>query len=137
MASEQPSEDRPAGDERRAAASERGRPARPDAGPESPRHLPKGSWWQVARRTMREFQDGNLTDWAAALTYYGVLSIFPGLIVLISMLGLLGQSTVNKVKGTVSDAAPGSIRWGGSSTMRSARCRAADRRPAWRRSSVC
>lgn len=109
MASEQPSEGRSMRDDRGNAASDRGRPARPDAGPESPRHLSLGSWWQVARRTMREFQDDNLTDWAAALTYYGVLSIFPGLIVLISVLGLLGQSTVNKVKGTVSDAAPGQV----------------------------
>jgi membrane protein len=106
MASEQPSEDRSGRDDRGQAASE---PGQADAGPESPRHLSKRSWWQVLRRTMREFQEDNLTDRAAALTYYGVLSIFPGLIVLISVLGLLGRSTVEKVKGTVSEAAPGQV----------------------------
>ena len=36
-----------------------------------------------------EFQEDNLTDWAAALTYYAVLSIFPALIVLVSIVGLV------------------------------------------------
>ena len=42
------------------------------------------------RRTVSEFREDNLTDWAAALTYYGILSIFPALLVLVSVLGLLG-----------------------------------------------
>jgi membrane protein len=109
MVSEQPSENRPARDDRPEAVSERGRPAGPETGPESPRRLPNRSWGQVARRTVREFQEDNLTDLAAALTYFGVLSIFPGLIVFISVLGLLGPSTVDDVKGTVSDAAPGQV----------------------------
>jgi membrane protein len=46
----------------------------------------------VLRRTFDEFQDDNLTDWAAALTYYGVLSLFPMLIVLIALLGVVGQA---------------------------------------------
>jgi membrane protein len=41
---------------------------------------------------MREFKKDAVTDWAAALTYYAVLSIFPGLLVLVSVLGLLGQA---------------------------------------------
>jgi membrane protein len=83
------------------------RRAGPGVGPEAPQHLPKGSWRRVARRTVQEFQNDNLRDLAAGLTYYGLLSIFPGLIVLISVLGLLGQSTVNNVKATISAAAPG------------------------------
>lgn len=43
------------------------------------------------KRTIREFRDDNLTDWAAALTYYSVLALFPGLIVLVAILGLAGQ----------------------------------------------
>jgi membrane protein len=43
------------------------------------------------KRTVREFRDDNLTDWAAALTYYAVLSIFPALIALISIVGLVGD----------------------------------------------
>jgi membrane protein len=50
-----------------------------------PRVLP------ALRRTLAEFRDDNLTDWAAALTYYGLLSLFPGLIALVSIVGLVGD----------------------------------------------
>jgi membrane protein len=50
------------------------------------------SWSAVLKRTVREFREDNVTDWAAALTYYGVLSIFPMLLALISVVGLIGQS---------------------------------------------
>ena len=46
----------------------------------------------VLKRTFREFKDDNLTDWAAALTYYGVLAIFPAVLALSAILGLVGQS---------------------------------------------
>jgi uncharacterized BrkB/YihY/UPF0761 family membrane protein len=55
------------------------------------------SWWQVLKRTVAEFRADNVTDWAAALTYYGVLSIFPALIALISVVGLLGSSATNSL----------------------------------------
>ena len=70
--------------------------ARPgDAGgqaPDGPTDLRARSWWRVLRRTVEEFQDDHLTDWAAALTYYGVLSLFPMLIVLVAVLGVFGQA---------------------------------------------
>jgi membrane protein len=47
--------------------------------------------WGTLKRTVREFQEDNLTDWAAALTYYGLLSLFPALIALVSLLGLFGD----------------------------------------------
>ncbi len=43
------------------------------------------------KRTVREFQEDNLTDWAAALTYYALLSLFPAMIALVSLLGLFGD----------------------------------------------
>jgi membrane protein len=43
------------------------------------------------KRTWAEFRDDNLSDWAAALTYYGLLSLFPALIALVSILGLIGD----------------------------------------------
>src|SRR5688500_4030302 len=43
----------------------------------------------TVKRTLKEFSEDNLTDWAAALTYYGVLAIFPALIALLSIIGLL------------------------------------------------
>jgi membrane protein len=59
--------------------------------PSDPTDLPGRSWAQILRRTIKEFQDDNLTDWAAALTYYGVMSLFPMLIALIAVLGIVGQ----------------------------------------------
>jgi membrane protein len=58
---------------------------------ESPLDLSLRCWWRAAKASVREFRDDNLTDWAAALTYYAVLSIFPALIVLVALVGLLGQ----------------------------------------------
>jgi len=78
--------------------------------PKGPTDLDRGSWWQAVRRTVREFNDDNLTDWAAALTYYSVLSIFPGLLVIVSLLGLFGQSTVDTVVKDIGGAAPDAVR---------------------------
>ncbi len=57
--------------------------------PESLSDLPKRSWMSTAKRSVSEFKDDNLTDWAAALTYYGVLALFPAIIALISIVGLV------------------------------------------------
>jgi membrane protein len=43
------------------------------------------------KRTIARFRDDNLSDWAAALTYYGLLALFPGLIALVSIVGLVGD----------------------------------------------
>lgn len=58
---------------------------------ETPTDLPKHAWWSALKRTFREFMDDNLPDWAAALTYYSVLSLFPAVIVLASVIGLVGD----------------------------------------------
>ena len=75
--------------------------------PDDVSDLPKESWKGVGRRTLREFSDDNVTDWAAALTYYGVLSIFPMLLVFVSMLGLFGQSVTQSLIDNVGSFAPG------------------------------
>ena len=75
--------------------------------PEAPTDLGARSWWGVLRRTVREFRQDNLTDWAAALTYYGVLSIFPALIVLVSALGLIGNSATQPLIDNLGTVAPG------------------------------
>jgi membrane protein len=64
-------------------------------------------WWPVLKRTVGEFREDNLTDWAAALTYYGVLAIFPALIVLVSILGLVGQSATQPLIDNLGTVAPG------------------------------
>ncbi len=73
----------------------------------SPAKLTKGDWWGVLKRTVKEFNDDNLTDWAAALTYYAVLSLFPGIIVLTSVLALLGDTTTQELIKYVDEVAPG------------------------------
>ncbi|MGK5532507.1 YihY/virulence factor BrkB family protein [Streptomyces sp. URMC 129] len=77
---------------------------------ESPADLPKRSWWEVLKGTAKEFKEDNLTDWAAALTYYGVLSIFPALLALVSVLGLIGSSAIDPLIDNVAELAPGSVR---------------------------
>jgi membrane protein len=57
--------------------------------PEGPAHPRKGSLVQTLKRTFTEFKEDELTDRAAALTYYAVLSIFPALIALVSIVGLV------------------------------------------------
>jgi membrane protein len=80
------------------------------AGPDAPTDLPKRSWWDTLKRTGKEFKDDNLTDWAAALTYYAVLSMFPALIALLSILGLVvDKATITRVlTDTVSQIGPAS-----------------------------
>ena len=78
----------------------------PDEGPDSPAQLrPKGIWAAI-RRTFKQFSEDNVSDWAAALTYYGVLSIFPAMIVLVSLLGLVGTDGRTAVKDAVNEVAP-------------------------------
>ena len=64
-------------------------------------------WWPVLKRTVAEFREDNLTDWAAALTYYSVLAIFPALIVLVSILGLVGESATQPLIDNLGTVAPG------------------------------
>jgi membrane protein len=81
-----------------AASSTSAPTSRPDAPhpesdekPDSPADLAKPSWIYVARKTLREFSKDQCTDLAAALTYYAVLALFPALIAVLSLVGLVGQ----------------------------------------------
>jgi membrane protein len=62
------------------------------------------------RRTLTEFSEDNLTDWAAALTYYGLLALFPALIALVSLVGLFAdpQVTAQKITEIVTQIGPSS-----------------------------
>ncbi|MEU7791066.1 YihY/virulence factor BrkB family protein [Amycolatopsis sp. NPDC049159] len=81
--------------------------ARREREPEGPGELSKRSWGAVLKRTVKQFGRDNLTDWAAALTYYGVLSLFPGVIVLTALLGLLGPDKIQAVIDNVGQVVPG------------------------------
>ena len=72
-----------------ARAADEGGEKRTGRRPEGPEHARKGSLGQTLKRTVSEFKEDALTDSAAALTYYGVLSIFPALIALVSIVGLV------------------------------------------------
>jgi uncharacterized BrkB/YihY/UPF0761 family membrane protein len=78
-----------------------------DAAPSGPTDLAAHSWRGVLTRTVREFREDNLTDWAAALTYYGILSIFPALLALVAVLGLIGPSATQPLIDNLGAVAPG------------------------------
>ena len=74
---------------------------------DSPTQLRKPSWLFILRRTVSEFVADQCLDLAAALTYYAVLSIFPALIALVSILSLVGQqSLTDRLVDLVSEAVP-------------------------------
>jgi membrane protein len=75
--------------------------------PKTPSDLSGRSWFGVLRRTVVEYNDDNLGDWAAALTYYGILSIFPAILALVSILGLIGSSATQPLLDNVAEVAPG------------------------------
>ncbi|MGA5097359.1 YihY/virulence factor BrkB family protein [Streptomyces lavendulocolor] len=78
--------------------------------PDEPTDLSAGSWRAVLKRTGKEFMDDELPDRAAALTYYSVLSIFPALLVLVSVLGVIGDSATRTVLDNLQKLAPGPVR---------------------------
>ncbi len=71
---------------------------------------PETSLLATLKRTASEFQEDNLTDWAAALTYYGLLSLFPALIALVAIVGLFGdpKSTTSTITDIVKSLGPSS-----------------------------
>ena len=76
-------------------------------GPDTPGGLEKRSWWRAILRSVKEFRRDNLTDWAAALTYYGILALFPAILALVSILGLLGSETTQTLIDNLGQVAPG------------------------------
>lgn len=71
------------------------------------RRMEHGSWRAVMKRSVREFRDDNLTDWAAALTYYGILAIFPAILAVVSILGLIGSNATQPLLDNLAAVAPG------------------------------
>ncbi len=78
--------------------------------PDSPTDLTTPSWLFVLKKTVREFSRDQCTDLAAALTYYAVLSLFPAILAIVSLLGVFGQgqATVDGVLQIVGDLGPSS-----------------------------
>jgi membrane protein len=78
--------------------------------PDDPTDLSGGSWREAAKRTLKEYKADDLQDRAAALTYFGIQSIFPGLLVLVSLLALLGKPVTQPLINSLGKAAPASVR---------------------------
>lgn len=86
--------------------SERGAPESKHADkPDSPGKITKKSWLYVMRKTFHEFSKDQCTDAAAALTYYGVLALFPAAIALMSLIGVfgMGPKSIDTLLGILSD----------------------------------
>ena len=83
------------------------RSASPEHGPLG---LPKQSWPATAKRTLQEFLDDQLTQWAAALTFFGVISLFPALLAMVALLGLIGAPALEPLIANVGELAPGAAR---------------------------
>ena len=81
-------------------------PVRADYAPEGAGS--KAGLGATLKRTLTEFQEDNLSDWAAALTYYGLLSLFPALIALVSLIGIFGdpQTTTSKLTEIITEIGP-------------------------------
>jgi membrane protein len=70
----------------------------------------KTGLFATLKRTLTEFQEDNLTDWAAALTYYGLLSLFPALIAMVSLIGIFGdpKTTTDTLTEIITELGPAS-----------------------------
>src|SRR3954471_9197632 len=74
---------------------------------EQPTDLPKEAWPAILKRTLKQFSEDQLTTWAAALTYFGVLSLFPMMLALVSVLGVIGPSATQPLIDNLNAVAPG------------------------------
>jgi membrane protein len=77
--------------------------------PETPTELPIAGWFAILKRSLREFKHDGVTDLAAALTYYGLLALFPAMLVFVSVLGLLGKSGTQELLNNIGQIAPGGV----------------------------
>ncbi|MCW3817516.1 YihY/virulence factor BrkB family protein [Micromonospora sp. DR5-3] len=95
-----------------AATTEPAVPARRRARlPRRVRQLSWATWRGVLVRSGRNFVRDNCADWAAALTYYGVLALFPATVVVVALVGLVsdGERTVDTVIGLAREIGAGSV----------------------------
>src|SRR4051812_3376165 len=69
------------------------------------------TFFPTFKRTVKEFSEDNLTDWAAALTYYGVLALFPALLAVLSIVGLVAdpKTLTDALTAVIPGAAQGQI----------------------------
>ncbi len=81
--------------------------------------------WSITKRTLKSFYDDQMTHHAAALTYYSLMSLFPALLLALSLLGLVGQcpATYDAILGYLRDVVPSSLPAAARRTRCAGRCR--------------
>jgi membrane protein len=82
-------------------------PRRTSGALKGPTDVDRRAWGAVIWRSLRGVRDNRLTDWAAALTYYGVLAIFPALLAVVAVLGVIGHSATQPLLEDLGSVAPG------------------------------
>ena len=97
-------------DTTRSAAQSEAPPPPAGGAPQSPTDLKAGSWLAAGKRSVSEFKNDILQDRAAALTYYGIQAIFPALLVLVTLLGLLGESATQPLITNLTAKVPSTVR---------------------------
>jgi membrane protein len=90
-------------------------PVEEDVEPRRSDYAPEGvdrasGTWPLLKRTWKEFQEDNLMDWAAALTYYSLMSLFPALIAMVAIVGLVfdPKEVTDTITQIVDDIGPAS-----------------------------
>jgi membrane protein len=78
--------------------------------PEGPWHLPADAWPATLRRTGRQFMEDNLIQWAGSLAFFMALSLFPSLLALVSVLGLIGAPAIEPLIQNLGELAPSTAR---------------------------
>jgi membrane protein len=83
-----------------------GKPASGSKGPqghdaETPTEIPSSGWWSIAKRTVSEANNDRVMTEAAGITFYALLSLFPGLTALVSIYGLFADRAT--IQGHLSD----------------------------------
>lgn len=82
----------------------------PPVTPASPRlsQLTPATWWGVLVRSVRGFRRDRCLDFAASLTYWSLLAMFPALVMVVALVGLVatGQAAVDAIVETVAELAP-------------------------------
>ncbi|MFB7754147.1 YihY/virulence factor BrkB family protein, partial [Streptomyces sp. NPDC056121] len=67
------------------------------------------SWprlWAALRRTPVSMWSDDVSDWAAALTYYAILALLPAMLVTVSLIGLVSPATTDALIAQVTAWAP-------------------------------
>ncbi|MDO3697037.1 YihY/virulence factor BrkB family protein [Curtobacterium flaccumfaciens] len=80
--------------------------------PDNPTDLKKPTLVYTLKKTLREFTSDQCTDLAASLTYYSVLALFPGLLAVVSILGLVSDpnKTIDTLLQLIRDPVEGLVR---------------------------